>query len=90
MSKRVMQATAAYFDAQRAQQDPRILEDPILYGLVGATANQRAAAESWQRAVDAAIVAGHPERLIAKAAGVTGPAIHLRKKKIASLPGGDS
>lgn len=64
--------------AQRAES--RHDTDPAVLVVLAKITEEREVAEArWQRALDAAVGAGFSERKIAKAAGVSGPAIHQRK-----------
>ena len=53
----------------------------VLDHLRVATNNRRLAQESWEAAIDWAVEAGFSERVIAQAAGVSGPAINQRKRR---------
>ena len=59
------------------------VEEMTLANLAQITENRRLAQASWERAIDAALAAGIPERKIGKAAGISGPAVHQRKRRAA-------
>lgn len=52
----------------------------VLVALARLTVDRNLAEARWERALNAAIAAGLSERKIAKAAGISGPAINRRKR----------